>query len=231
MSRKSIAIFQKQVKDTFKNKGVLVQFVMFPALSAIMQNAIQIEGMPPNYFVFLFATMYIGMAPLTAMSSILSEEKEYNTLRVLLMSNVKAGEYLFGVGSYIFLVCMLGSGVFAAVGEFTARERLSFLGIMAVGILISTLIGAAIGTWSKNQMSATSVTVVVMMIFSFLPMISMFNDTISKVSRFTYSQQLNDLMNQIDNISLPIGDGSILVFNVFVAAGLFVIAYRRCGLA
>lgn len=229
--RKVAAIFKKQIKDTLKNKEVLVQFVMFPVLSIIMQNAINIEGMPRNYFVILFATMYIGMAPLTSMSAILSEEKENNTLRVLLMSNVKAGEYLLGVGSYLFFICMLGSVVFAAVGQYRGIEWLSFLLIMAMGILISILIGAGIGTWSKNQMSATSVTVIVMMFFSFLPMISMFNETVSKVSRFTYSQQLNNLMNTIGGISLDYEIIGIIALNILISLTLFVTAYRRSGLA
>ena len=70
------AVWKKQMKDTLKNKAVLLQFVMFPVLSIIMQNSIKIDGMQERYFVILFATMYVGMAPLTAVASIISEEKE-----------------------------------------------------------------------------------------------------------------------------------------------------------
>jgi len=230
-TKKVTAIFMKQVKDTFKNKEVLIQFMMFPVRATIMQNSIHIDDMPRNYFVILFATMYIGMSPLTSMAAILAEEKEKNTLRVLLMSNVKASEYLFGVGSYIFLICMLGSLVFAVVGQYRGTEFIVFLFIMALGIFISMLIGAGIGTLSKNQMSATSVTVIVMMIFAFLPMISMFNKVIAKVSRFTFSQQLNDLMNEIGTISLKIDSIVILLVNMIIALFIFVLAYRRCKLA
>ena len=31
-------IFKKQIKDTFKNKTVLIQFVMFPAMTLIMEK-------------------------------------------------------------------------------------------------------------------------------------------------------------------------------------------------
>ena len=44
--KKIYAVWKKQMKDTLKNKAVLIQFVMFPVLSVIMQNSIQIEGMP-----------------------------------------------------------------------------------------------------------------------------------------------------------------------------------------
>ena len=71
-----LAILKKQMKDTFKNKEILIQFILFPVIAIIMENAINIEGMPERFFVTLFATMYIGMAPLTSMAAIIAEEKE-----------------------------------------------------------------------------------------------------------------------------------------------------------
>ncbi len=93
------AIFVRQIKDTLKNKSVLIQFLMFPVMTLIMENTVKIDGMAPHFFAELFAVMYIGMAPLTAISAIIGEEKEKNTLRVLLMANVKPHEYMLGVGS------------------------------------------------------------------------------------------------------------------------------------
>lgn len=42
--------------------------------------------------------MYIGMAPLTSLVSIISEEREKHTLKALFFSDVKAREYLPGIG-------------------------------------------------------------------------------------------------------------------------------------
>ena len=69
-----MAVLWKQIKDTFKNKEILIQFVMFPVLTLIMENIVSIEGMPENYFTNLFGVMFIGMAQLTSMSSIISDE-------------------------------------------------------------------------------------------------------------------------------------------------------------
>lgn len=229
--KKILAVFQKQMKDTIKNKGVFIQFIMFPLLVIIMENSINMEDMPNHFFVPLFATMYIGMAPLTVMASILAEEKEKNTLRVLLMSNVKPSEYLIGVGSYILFICMIGAGVFAITGQYKGEKLLEFLGIMLVGILISMLIGAAIGVWSKNAMSATSLSVPVMMIFAFLPMISMFNDTVKKISRLTWSGQINEWINRLGEGSPDMEALWIFFLNGAIVFLLFHGAYRRCGLA
>ena len=68
-------ILKKQIKDTLKNKAVLIQFVMFPAMAFIMTKSVKIEGMPSDFFVNMFSVMYVGMAPLVAVSAIISEEK------------------------------------------------------------------------------------------------------------------------------------------------------------
>ena len=228
---KMSAVFYKQVKDTFKNKSVFIQFVMFPLMAIIMQCSVKINGMPENYFVTLFASMYIAMAPITSMAAIISEEKEKNTLRMLLMSNVKPMEYLLGIGSYVFLICMAGSFVFAKAGNYSGMDLVQFMAVMAVGIAISVLIGAAIGTWSKNQMTGTSITVPVMMIFSFLPMLGAFNDAIKKVGVFAYSEQIYILMNEIGRMHVKAGSVIVITTNFAVMLVLFMIAYRKSGLA
>lgn len=184
--RKIYAIWKKQIKDTLKNKEILIQFILFPLLTAVMQRSMNIKGMPKNSFIFLFATMYIGMAPLTAMAAILSEEKERGTLRVLLMSNVKAGEYLIGTGGYVLMICTLGALFFGILGDYRGADLAGFVLAMCVGILISLLLGAAIGVRSKGQMAATSIAVPVMMVLSFLPMLASFNEKIAKVSKFLF---------------------------------------------
>lgn len=224
------AVWKKQVKDTLKNKEVLIQFFLFPVMAIIMQNAIKVPGMPENFFVVLFATMYVGMAPLTAMAAILAEEKEKNTLRVLLMSNVKAAEYLAGTGVYVLAVCMLGALVFGVVGKYRGGELAMFLLIMCIGILSSLLIGAAIGVWSRSQMGATSMTVPVMLVFAFLPMIAMFNSGIAKVSRFTYSQQISNMMTDIGAEAMSMESIVIIAMNMAAAMAVFWVAYKRCGL-
>lgn len=221
------AVFKKQIKDTFKNKAILIQFVMFPVLTLIMSEAIQIEEMPKNYFVTMFAAMYIGMAPLTSMAAVIAEEKEKNTLRVLMMSNVRPHEYLLGIGSYIWFVCMLGAMVICLAGNYKLKESIIFMGIMAVGILASILIGAAIGIWSRTEMMATSITVPVMVVFSFLPMLSGFNHTIAKVAKFIYSEQVSRMLNQVNNLQIGLENICIIVGNMLIAAGLFIVAYKK----
>ena len=224
------AVFLKQLKETFKNKTILIQFLMMPILAVVMENTITLDDMPEHFFVKMFSVMFVGMAPLTCMSAIISEEKEKNTLRVLMMSNVKPFQYLVGVGFYVWLMCMAGAAVFAVCGGYEGMDFCVFMLIMSVGILLSSLIGAVIGVFSKNQMAATSVTVPVMMVFSFLPMLSMFNESIKNIARITYSQQMSILINGIGTVDIKAESVVVIALNFVIMAALFAAAFKKKGL-
>ena len=224
------AIFVRQIKDTLKNKSVLIQFLMFPVMTLIMENTVKIDGMAPHFFAELFAVMYIGMAPFTAISAIIAEEKEKNTLRVLLMANVKPHEYMLGVGSYVWLLCMAGAAVIGLSAGYSASEFVSFMLIMAVGFIISILLGATVGLVSKSQMAATSITVPLMMILSFLPMLAMFNSTIEKIAKFCYTYQIKLFFSVMDSGIMDKLGIIVLAGSLVAAVTAFIIAYRRNGL-
>ena len=223
-----IVIIKKQIKDTIKNKTVLIQFILFPILSIIMENAIKMDGMPEMFFTKLFSIMYIGMGPLTAMAAIISEEKEKNTLRVLMMANVKPWQYLIGVGVYVWTICMLGAGIMA-----TGLDRanvLAYMLIMGAGFVLSILAGACVGIYSKNQMVSTSVVMPVMMILSFAPMLSLFNDKIAKVSKVLYTQQMRLILDNMKLADIKTESAIIIMVNAVIVLALFFIIFRRKGL-
>lgn len=222
-----LAILWKQLKDTIKNKSILIQFVMFPCLTLIMENTIDIKDMPEHFLANLFAIMYVGMAPLISIATIISEEKEKNTLRVLQLSNVKSIEYLLGNAIYIIWGCMIGSLVIGLAGGYMGNHLFNFMIIMVVGHIISMLVGATIGIFSKNQMTATSVTVPVMMIFSFLPMLSMFNETIKPISKYIFSEQLYLLLNDVSKLNVSIETGTILGINFILILVIFIMNYKK----
>lgn len=226
--RNSIIIIKKQLKDTLKNKTILIQFILFPVMTLIMENAISLDGMPELFFIKLFSIMYIGMAPLTAVASIVSEEKEKNTLRVLMMANVKPRQYLLGVGIYVWLICMVGAGVMSTCLE--SSKIVAYLCIMGIGFVISIIAGACIGMYAKNQMAATSMVMPAMMVFAFAPMLAMFNEKISKVARFFYTQQLKIILDDMSFADVSNEACIIIMVNVAVLIVLFGVVYRRKGL-
>ncbi len=226
--RNSIIVIKKQLKDTLKNKAILIQFVLYPVLTLIMENTIHMEGMPQLYFTKLFSIMYIGMAPISSVASIISEEKEKNTLRVLMMANVKPWQYLLGVGAYVWTICMIGAGIMAT--GFRGDEIATYMLIMGIGFLISIILGACVGIFAKNQMGATSISLPAMMILAFLPMLAMFNTTIEKVAKYTYTQQLNVCLDSMSLTSVSKETYMVLLLNMVLLFGLFMVSFRKKGL-
>lgn len=221
-------IIKKQLRDTLKNKTVLIQFIMFPVMTLIMEHAVSIPDMSEFFFTKLFSVMYIGMAPLTSVASIIAEEKEKNTLRVLTMANVKSWEYLSGVGIYVWTLCMAGAGVMAT--GLPSSDIPLYLCIMATGFIISIAMGAAVGVFAPNQMVATSLFMPVMMVFSFAPMLAMFNDKIEKAARVFYTQQLRVLLGQMTFDGIKTETVLVIVLNALIALCIFFAAFKRKGL-
>ena len=155
--------------------------------------------MSEHFFANLFAIMYVGMASLTSVASVISEEKEKNTLRVLQMCNVKAFEYLLGNAIYIIAACMLGSLVIGVAGGYTGSSLVYFMIIMFLGHGISVLLGAAIGVIGKNQM----------------------------VAKFIFSEQLYIMLNSLQDLHIETENVVIIACNAVVIIGVFLVAYRK----
>ncbi len=224
----TLVIIKKQLKDTLKNKTVLIQFVMFPVLTLIFEHAISIPDMPELFFTKLFSVMYMGMAPLTSVAAIISEEKEKNTLRVLMMANIKPWEYLAGVGAYVWMICMAGAGVMAT--SLPASDIPFYLVVMAAGFLISIAAGACVGIFAPNQMVSTSMVMPVMLILSFAPMLAMFNDKIEKIAGIFYTQQIRILLNNMTFDGVKPECFVTVAVNAALAIILFFAAFRKKGL-
>ncbi|HWT74797.1 MAG TPA: ABC transporter permease [Mobilitalea sp.] len=187
------ALFQKQIKDVLKNMPVLVLFIVYPIIAAVMTNAMSDQPEVGTMFLSIFATMHCAFTPIVATSSIIAEEKEKNTLRVLIMSNVTLREYLFSIGGFVLIATLITGSTFLLIQTQSLVKSLLFLASMGIGGLISIALGMCIGLLSKNAAAANGLAVPFGMVFAFLPMLANFNKGIEAVSRFTYGQQVSYL--------------------------------------
>ncbi len=226
------AIFKKQIKDTTKNKAVLIQFLLFPLIAFILTETMTGSGeIPENYFTTLFATMYVGFTPLIVMSTIIAEEKERFTLKALIMANVKPRQYLFGIGTYCLLMCTLGSVAFALMSGYIGGEFARFMAISILAIIASGLLGAVVGMVSRNQMAATAIGLPLAMVSSFLPMIVMFNENFEVFAKYLYTQQVNYLINDLSLGNFTADRFAIIGANILLLAVIFMFTYRRANLS
>lgn len=219
------ALFCKQIKDTAHNMQVLILFFTFPIIAMVMTQSMGKEMGNSAFFISIFGVMHGVFTPIVATSSMMSEEKEKNTLRVLLMSNVNPMEYLISIGGFVFLCTMVTGVLFLFLGGYTPVEMVMFMGALGVGSVISIVLGLAIGSYAKNMMAANGLALPFGMIFAFLPMLAKFNDKIGQIAKFTYGHQISMFVEKMDGISW---EGVLITaVNFIVLIAVFVVVFRR----
>jgi ABC-2 type transport system permease protein len=218
------ALFIKQWKDTLKNMPVLVLFLVYPCISLIMTQTVQKQVGEAGFFLSIFATMHCVFTPIETTANLLSEEKENNTLRVLIMSNVTLKEYFLSTGGFVLLADLISSTAFLFMSGYTASDTLTFLLIMGIGCMISTILGTCVGLYARNVAAANGLAVPLSMVFAFLPMLSKFNDNIKAVAKFTYSQQISCL---ISGEKLTVFGAAVIGLNAVIFLAVATVLYKR----
>ncbi|MDF2952041.1 MAG: transporter permease [Anaerocolumna sp.] len=222
------AIFYKQIKDTLKNTQILVLFFVYPIIASVLTTAMSNQTEGTGFFVGIFSTMHMIFTPIVITAAIISEEKEKNTLRNLIMTGVNPMEYLISIGSFVLFCTILTGSVFIFIGDFKGSFILIFLVSIFIGSFISILLGMAIGANSKNIMGANAIAVPVGILFAFLPMVAAFNTKIESFSNFIYSQQISKIIT--DESTLSFKSLLIIIINLAIVTALFLFAYRKNSL-
>jgi len=228
--RSTSAMFKKQFLDTMKNRLILIQFIIMPVMAFLLTELVAkaSDEIPDSMFVTMFAAIFVGMGPLLTTSGAISEDRERKSLRFLVMAGVRQHEYLLGVGGFVLLVCTIISVFFGLIGGFAGSDLIKFIFILVFGSATSIVLGATIGILSKNQQAATAISVPVFMIFAFCPMIAQFNDSVANIASILYTQQINEIVNDISMSALK--PYLIILANLVVFTILFALAYKRKGL-
>ena len=203
------ALFLKQLKDVLKNKQVLILYFVYPLIAFIMTQSIGKQSGSSLFFISIFATMHCVFTPLVSTASFISEEKEKNTLRVLIMSNISFREFLISIGSFVLILTLITGTSFLFMDSELLKNAALFLCSLAVSCCTSIILGVAIGLHSKSMSAANGFAVPLGMFFSFLPMLSYFNSDIELFSKFTFGQQISYLLS---NTKEPTFFGCTVIF-------------------
>lgn len=221
---KVMAIFAKECKDARKNKSIIFMLAMFPVFTYIFYEIVDKETI--SYVLPNFITMHLIMSPILCMASILGEEKEKGTLRVLLYANVTSLEYVIGIGTFVLGIIWISSLLYIPVLNFDIKHNFIFLGVAFGVALCSMILGAVVGTIVKNQISVGPYAAPVAIALGMLPMMAMINDSVMKVSRFLYSQIVFNVVSNHEYI-LSKRDILVVVFNLSIVLLIFAITYRK----
>jgi ABC-2 type transport system permease protein len=147
------AIFTKQLNDFPRNITVSLLYILFPVMTFIMGKMIG----DMDVYAGMFAAMFVGVTPMIAICNTVAEDREYKSLRCLVMAGVKPSQYLFGLVGFVFLMSLVPVAFFAFIGGFRGEHLASFVIVSVLGLIASSVLGALVGVFSKNVQQATAI--------------------------------------------------------------------------
>ena len=220
------ALFRKDLKDTIKNNQFLL-LALLPILFTTLYRFLSFDNgvtLDHSFVLTMGLLMNISMQPLSVMSMMIAEEKEKNTLRTLMLSNVTAATFLVSKTLVIFLLVQLVNLVIyfiAGVGLITFGW---FLLITSFSLLCMILFGAVIGIMSKNQMATGMYTAPAMLLFLMPAIFAQISEAIANIAQFspTYAMMQLLLTNERTGFYIAV----LLVWTV-LATALFGLIYQK----
>ena len=223
------AVFTQQYHDLTKNVSVTMMFILFPVLSVLMSTVMgDMDGFDSQAQTAVFIAMLVGTAPLVTIANNVAEDREHSSLRFMVMAGVRPSQYLLGLGSFVLVMTALPAAFMTWHGGFEADMIVRLVSTGVLGVLASAVLGAGIGIFAKNVQQASMIYTPFMMVLMFLPMLSMANETIERISGFVFTTQLMGLASDPD---ADLGRGLLIIAaNLAVLTAFFVAAYRKKGL-
>ena len=230
-------LIKKDFRLMFTNKNMLIMILLpigFAVLYQTIFGDVKEAGMPSNFVLTLCELLNLSAIPLTGLAMMVAEEKEKNTLRVLMLSDVSALEYIF---SKIISVLVLMELITIVIFFITATQLSylpMFLLVTTVTSISMLLFGSVVGLLSKDQMSTSTLSTPLMILFLIPPMFQNMNEVIDKIASIVPTTRMmaiiNDAMNGMSILSQePLLDFGIILAWILLGVVTFAMMYRKKG--
>ena len=167
-------------------------------------------------------------------STLISEEKEKHTLRVLMTASVTGGEYFAGTILFPFLLTVGINLLFLPITGCSVNGAgfAVYLATTVIGAATSCVIGTIIGIYAKNQMSASMLCMPVLFVFMLIPLFAGLIEGLEKITGFLFTGVLSEAAGEIAQgrvYHLGAFQTAVLLSELVIAVLLFLLAYRKNG--
>ena len=165
-----------QVKTrAFMGKNCIIMPIFaigFTAVMRILYNNMDMGSSAPiemlnAYVLSMGLVMNLGMTGIYCPCLLLAEEKEKNTLRVLMTSSVNGLEFFLGSILPVFIVTAIINFLLMPISGYmiSGNDLAVFALVSILSSLTSCIIGMLLGIFAKNQVSAGTIITPVVLIF------------------------------------------------------------------
>ncbi|WP_018754687.1 ABC transporter permease [Paenibacillus terrigena] len=165
--RRFQAIVQKEWKDAIKNPQVLLMAAMPIMFTLLFQRM----GMEAGILLSMPILFVLSMTAAFVQASMVSEEKEKHTLRVLMLSPASAIEILFGKSFITMLISIVVVAIsVVVVGPTLTMDYLWLVLMFLLALIMFIAIGTIIGLISRTVQETSISGLPVLLIFMVGPM-------------------------------------------------------------
>ena len=186
------AMINKEKTDILRNKKMLIIMFIFPVIYLFITFA-GIQEFKGDGSAFVL--MHSIMVPIQIIASIVAEEKEKRTFKMLMMSGVRAFEYIIGIMVIVMMFLVFGMVIFDQTGATKNSDTFEAVIVNMIAFILSMMIGFIIGVISDNQVSVGAVSLPVTLIIFFMPIVGMFNEKYEFLGKYLYSGVLFKILN------------------------------------
>ena len=176
----------------------------------------------------------IGMTGIFLISAMVAEEKENNTLRVLMTSSVTAREFFFASVIPPFAVMIVVNLLLIPISgiRIDGVNLLIYLIISSVAGFISCMIGMTIGIYAKSQVNASTLAMPVLLIITMIPTFASFSPVLDHISEYLFVGIVTEMVSQMiltGIASLSLKHYLVLLGEIILVGIVFRMAYYRNG--
>ena len=226
--RKISAIMEMKAK-ALMSKNFLIMMLFSIGYGYLMKTII---GEVSTYALSMAVLFNIAMA-LYVTALLLAEEKEKNTLRVLMTSSVRGIEYFLGTVFPILIEVEIINVILALLLGVTMNPYvwMIYLLMTSLATLSCTMIGMIFGIFAKNQMNTSSIITPAVIILMLIPMFSSLLPFMKVISEYLFTGIVMNVINKLSyaNISVSLIQWCILSSECIITLLLFLILYKRNG--
>ena len=227
--RRVQAIFVKDYKEFTRNYAIS-SMILFPMIFAFLYRS---DGEPQIVLYGFLINFTLAMLTSFVQAALISEEKERNTLRSLMMTPATMFDILIGKS----LVVVIISIFVIALTTYIYGYSPTHIGALSLAYIISIVLYISLGTicglYAKSIIEASLTIFPVLIIFTAGPFASMLEDKFSflKLAEYLPSTQLIELLNLMqanaasNEFVMPLVN--ITVWTVIVTVISFILYKKR----
>ena len=232
--RQILALMDLKIRLVFANIPVCMTLLMPVGLTLIarMISGSDFSEADGLFSLGMSLSLSIVMGAVLLGSSMLAEEKEKHTLRVLMTSGISGKQYIIGsLVPYTLIVEGINLVLLPICNvRLSLRNFVYFIGITLVTTAITMLLGFTIGIISKNTTEASAYVTPLFLILGMYPIFGSLNEFIKMFTDWVYMGILVDYVKDIYDYHLGFRDIFVLLVWFGLDIWVFIKAYQKNGL-